>query len=124
LIIVLALVLAAPASTAAKPKKVASEVDIDGWDSQPPDFEFTFVGNVYSKQPKCVRNREVTVFVASNPDPVGTATTDHTGEWRSAPDTLVAGGTYEAHVAKKKVRKRGKKLVCTADTSPGLFLAP
>jgi hypothetical protein len=125
LAIVLVLGLTVGASHAAKPKKVASEVDIDGYDFQPPSFEFTFIGNVYSKKPKCVRNRVVTVFDTDGgqAEPVGTTTTDHTGDWRLDPDPLTPGN-YQAQVARKRVGKPGKRLVCKVDTSPTFFLAP
>lgn len=120
LALVLVLGLTVGASHAAKPKKVASEVDIDGRDNQPPTFDAELVGNVYSKQPKCVRNREVTVFREGDSEPIGTATTDRTGDWRVTPDPDF--GTFEARVAKKQVRKRGKKIVCKKDTSPTFVL--
>jgi hypothetical protein len=109
----------------AKLKRVASEVDIDGYDVQPPDFEFTLVGNVYSKKPKCVRNRVVTVFDTDGgqAEPVGTTTTDRTGDWRLVPDPLTPGN-YEAQVARKRVGKPGKKLVCNGDLSPTFVLTP
>jgi hypothetical protein len=111
--------LAAGTAHAAKAKKVASEVDIDGVDQPPPDFLVTFVGNVYAKKAKCVRNRTVTIYYTEGGvhEFVGTATTDRTGDWQLTPDSTPAGD-YEAEVAKKKRKKRGKKLVCKADESP------
>jgi hypothetical protein len=117
---VLMLGIAAPSGQAAKSKKVASHVDIDGRDQQPPDFDTDLVGNVYSKQPKCVRNREVTIFREGDSEPVGTVTTDRTGDWRVTVDPNF--GSFEARVAKKQVRKRGKKIVCKKDTSPTFVL--
>jgi hypothetical protein len=120
LALVLVLGFAAPSTQAAKPKKVASKVDIDGRDQQPPDFDTELVGNVYSKQPKCVRNREVTIFREGDSEPVGTVTTDRTGDWRVTVDPNF--GSFEARVAKRKVRKRGQKIVCKKDTSPTFVL--
>jgi hypothetical protein len=119
----LALGFAVPSSHAVKPKKVASEVDIDGWDFPPPDFDFTFVGNVYAKKAKCVRNRTVTVFRVADDEPVGTTTTDATGDWRLVPSSLNVT-TYEARVTKKRTGKPGKKLVCKADASPTFIVPP
>jgi hypothetical protein len=114
--IVLVLGLAVGSSQAAKAKKVASSVDIDGFANEP---EFSFVGNVYAKKAKCVRNREVTVFFTDEGahDPVGTTTTDQTGDWVFPAETLEIGD-YEAEVAKKRVGKGEKKLVCKAGVSP------
>jgi hypothetical protein len=120
LAIVLVLGLTVGVGHAAKPKKVASEVDIDGRDQQAPDFDTELVGNVYSKQPKCVRNREVTIFREGDSEPVGTVMTDRTGDWRVTVDPNF--GSFEARVAKKQVRKRGKTIVCKKDTSPTFVL--
>jgi hypothetical protein len=116
--------LAVPTTQAAKPKKIASEVDIDGFHQFPPNFDFTFVGNVYAKKPKCVRNRSVTVFYTEGGahELVGTATTDETGDWGLA--DLVGSGDYEAEVSKRTVKKGDKKLVCRADVSPTYVLPP
>jgi hypothetical protein len=124
LAIVLSFGLAAGPAHAAKAKKVASEVDIDGVVQRAPNFFVTFVGNVYAKKPKCVRNRVVTIYYTEGGDRefVGTATTDATGDWELAPDST-PGGDYEAEVAKRKVRKGGKKIVCKADVSPTWFWA-
>ena len=121
LAIVLTLGLAVPASQAAKAKKVATEVDIDGFRPTP----FTFVGNAYAKKPKCVRNRSVTVFrtEGGTHDLAGTATTDETGDWQLTPD-VVGSGDYEVEVAKKKIKKHGKRLVCKADVSTYVLPPP
>jgi hypothetical protein len=121
----LTLAFAAAPTNAAEKKKVASEVDIDGWDYQPPLYEINIIGNVYSKRPKCVRNRSVTLFLGGvGGEAVGSTTTDSTGDWRTVPEALVAGGEYQAEVAKKRVRKQDKKIVCQADTSPTFILPP
>jgi hypothetical protein len=122
--LVLSLGLAAGTTHAAKAKKVASEVDIDGINQQPPGFEVTFVGNVYAKKVKCVRNRTVTIYYTEGGvhELVGTATTDATGDWQLDPDSSPSGN-YEAEVARKKLKKRGKKLVCKPDVSPSWFWA-
>jgi hypothetical protein len=122
--LVLSLGLAAGTAHAAKAKKVSSEVDIDGINQPPPDFEVTFVGNVYAKKAKCVRNRTVTIYYTEGGkrELVGTATTDATGDWQLDPDSTPSGN-YEAEVARKKVKKRGKKLVCKSDVSPSWFWA-
>jgi hypothetical protein len=123
-IMVLALGLAVGTTHAAKAKKVASEADFYGIDFPPPDQQLQFVGNVYAKKAKCVRNRSVTVFYTEGGlhDPIATVTTDETGDWRFHPDSSPVG-TYVAEVAKKKVGKKGKKLVCKADASPSFFWA-
>jgi hypothetical protein len=122
LAIVLTLGLGLPASQAAKTKKVASEVDIDGFRPGPPAF--TFVGNVYAKKPKCVRNRTVTVFrtEGGTHELVGTSTSDETGDWELADSA--GSGDYEVEVAKRKVKKGDKKLICKADVSPTYVLPP
>jgi hypothetical protein len=118
LAVVFALGLAAGTTHAAKAQKVSSEVDIDGIVFKPPDFDLTFVGTVYAKKPKCVRNRAVTIYYTEGGvhEFVGTATTDETGDWELVPDSAPIG-TYAAEVARKKVKKGGKKLVCKADGS-------
>jgi hypothetical protein len=124
-VMVLALGLAAGTTHAAKAKKVASEVDFYGVD-MPPGHQVQFVGNVYAKKPKCVRNRSVTIFFTAKAETIrksiGTVTTDKTGDWRIEPETSPVG-TYEAEVAKKKVKKHGKKLVCKPDISASFFWA-
>jgi poly(3-hydroxybutyrate) depolymerase len=122
--VALSLGLAAGTTHAAKAKKVASQVDIDGINQPPPDFHVTFVGNVYSKKAKCVRNREVTIYYTEGGghELVGTATTDATGDWQLDPDSTPSGN-YEAEVARKRVKKAGKKLVCKAAVSPSWYWA-
>ena len=79
------------------------------------------MGNVYAKKPKCVRNREVTLFYTEGGvhQSVGATTTDNTGDWalRPEPEEL---GAYRPEVAKKKVGKGDKKLVCKAAISATL----
>jgi hypothetical protein len=127
LAIVLMLGLAVTASQASKTKtkKVNSEVDIDAWYFPPPDYDFSFIGNVYSKKAKCVPNRTVTVFFTGGGghELVGTTTTDSTGDWQLFEDSPSIGD-HEAEVEKKKINRRGKKLVCKADVSPTFFLPP
>jgi hypothetical protein len=124
LAVALSVGLAAGTAHAAKAKKVVSEVDIDGIDQPPPEFLVTFVGNVYAKKAKCVRNRTVTVYYteAGVHELLGTATTDATGDWQFEPDTSPVG-TYEAEVSRKKVKKRGKKIVCKPAASPAWYWA-
>jgi hypothetical protein len=121
LAIVLTLGLTAGTTHAAKAKRVATEVDIDGFRFTP----FTFFGNAYSKKPKCVRDRSVTVFRTEGGahDLAGTATTDETGDWQLSPD-VVGSGDYEVEVAKKKIKKHGKRLVCKADVSTYVLPPP
>lgn len=124
LAVVLSLGLAAGTAHAAKAKKVVSEVDIDGWHQAPPEFLVTFVGNVYAKKAKCVRNRQVSIYYTEGGvhEFVGTTTTDRTGDWRLTPDSTPSGD-YEAEVARKKVKKGGKKLVCKSAVSPTWYWA-
>jgi hypothetical protein len=119
--LVLSLGLAAGTTHAAKAKKVASEVDMDGIVQEP---LLNFVGNVYAKEAKCVRNRTVTIYHTEGGahEFIGIATTDETGDWKLEPE-MTPAGDYEAEVAKKKVRKKGKKLVCKADVSPTWYWA-
>jgi hypothetical protein len=123
---ILTLGLVAGTTHAAKPKKVPSEVDFYGIDFPPPDMQLQFVGNVYAKKAKCVRNRSVTIFGTpkgeTTREAIATTTTDKTGDWRIHPDPSPVG-TYEAEVAKKKVKKNGKKLICKPDISPSFFWA-
>lgn len=109
---------------AAKAKKVKSEADIDGIIQRPPEFDVTFVGNVYAKKPKCVRNRVVSIYYTEGGvhEFLGTTTTDRTGDWEFVPDDSPVGD-YGAEVAKRKVGKRKKKLVCKADVSPAWYWA-
>jgi hypothetical protein len=121
LMVLLASGVAGGSAHAAKAKKVSSEVDIDGYYFPPPNFDFAFLGNVYSKKPKCVRNRTVTISFTqkgeTSPELLGTTTTDKTGDWTfdvaSSPT-----GDYVAEVAKRRVGKKGKRFVCKADVSP------
>jgi hypothetical protein len=123
LVSLLALGVASGTTQAAKTKKVASEVDIDGVDQQ---GQVTFIGNVYAKKAKCVPNRTVTILFTEDggttPEPVGTVTSDATGDWRFVPDSSPPGD-YQAEVAKKKFKKHGKKLVCKPDISPSFIWA-
>jgi hypothetical protein len=55
---------------------------------------------------------------------IGTATTDHTGDWAvDRGDLKIAGGGYEAELDKRKIKKGDKKIVCKADVSPIFVLA-
>jgi hypothetical protein len=125
LAIVLTLGLAVTASQAAKAKKVDSEVEVDGWKFPPPNFDFTLVGDVYSKKNKCEKGRAITVYAYDQPtdEPVevGTATTDRTGDWELEPIDPGANNYHSASVARKKIGHGDKKLICKADESPLLL---
>jgi hypothetical protein len=120
--IALVAVLAAAGIADAKAKKVVSEVEIDAFSVQPPDFDFFFVGDVHSNKPKCEKSRTVTVsYVGPNPGfEVGTTTTDKTGDWALHPE-LTDQGYYAAAVERKKIKKGDKKLVCKTDVSPEFY---
>lgn len=109
----------APTTVGAKAKRIASEVEIDAFDVPPPDFDFTFVGDVHSKKSKCERNREVSVFFTEGGanDFVGSTTTDHTGDWELVHESVNDASEYTAEVARKKTGKRGNRLICKADSS-------
>jgi hypothetical protein len=121
LAIVLTLGLAVSASQAAKPKKVATEAEIEFVDAEPSGT--TFKGDISSRKPKCEKGRDVTViYTGSFPgvdDPVGTATTDRTGDWiLSRPNTGLAVGTYVIDVDRRKIKMGDKQIICKATTSP------
>jgi hypothetical protein len=124
LAVTLTLGLGVGTADAAKAKRVSSEVDIDGYNSPPPTYEFRFVGNVYSKKAKCVPNRSVSLFLVNGGahELVGSGTTDETGDWAIKPENLLAGGEYRAEVEKRKRKKGDKKLICKADVSPVFFI--
>jgi hypothetical protein len=123
LAIVLTLGLAVSASQAAKAKKVASEVEVDGY-YPPPDYEFAFVGDVFARQNKCERNRTVTLYYdeSGKAENVGVDVTDRTGDWTIAPNLIGSDDPFYAVVDRKVVRKGDKKIVCKADTSPRVFV--
>jgi hypothetical protein len=114
--------LAAAGIADAKAKKVVSEVEIDAYNVQPPDFTFFFVGDVHSNKPKCEKSRTVTVsYVGPNPGyELGTTITDHTGDWALHPE-VTSQGYYVAEVERKKIKKGDKKLVCKAAISPEFY---
>jgi hypothetical protein len=130
LAIVLSLGLAVSAGYGAKGKKIASEVEVDGWyyDS---DGAFIAAGDVHSRKPKCEKGRRVTVFRSDAPfdEPpaegegveVGEVTTDKTGDWEFnvEPKGGITPNWLTASVARKKVTTgSGKKLTCKADKAP------
>jgi hypothetical protein len=106
----------------AKAKKVISEVEIDAFSVQPPDFDFFFVGDVHSNKPKCEKGRTVNVSYVGPAPPfdIGTTTTDRTGDWELHPE-LTGQGDYVAVVDRKKIKKGEKKIVCKAATSPEFY---
>jgi hypothetical protein len=115
--------LAAPASHAAKAKRVTSEVEISGWQygSEAP-FEFRYVGDVHSKKPKCERARVVRIYetTGGTRDLVGTATTDRTGDWELLDPDPDGNSSFVAEVVRKKINRRGKDLVCKPAESSAL----
>jgi hypothetical protein len=130
LAIVLTFGLAVSASQAAKTKKVASLIEIEGT-----EFVFkgtgsaTFFGDVHSEKNKCERGREVTLRNTEPPPGVpevqGTVNTDHTGDWElEVPLDDLSGGPYVAEVARKKIKRDDWKLVCKAAASGPLVLEP
>jgi hypothetical protein len=126
LAIVLTLGLAVPASQAAKSKKVASEVEVEGWHYPPPDYDWTLVGDVHAKKNKCEKGRTVTILgLDSETDDgsaQGTVTTDETGDWEFNLSEVDFTAYHAAEVERKKITKaNGKKIVCKADRSPALF---
>jgi hypothetical protein len=134
LAIVLSLGLAVSAGYGAKVKRVASEVEVDGWRYDSDDFDFVAVGDVHSNKSKCEKGRTVTVIRNDGPfdelppegegDAVGEVKTDATGDWEFTIETN-GGDTpnfMTATVARKKVTTRGgKKLICKADKAPPLL---
>ena len=70
----------------------------------------TFSGNVRSKNPDCVKDREVKVVRkggAPNPGPIGTTTVNSSGKWTlNEPDALE--GTYRAKTNKAPGCKTGR----------------
>jgi hypothetical protein len=129
LALVLSLGVAVSAGHAAQSKKVASDVEVDGFYLTLPDmtFLFTVFGDVHSNKPKCERRRSVTVYGSNDPPEegegefvLGSATTDKTGDW----ELFLGDGTpnyTSASVARRKVTtKSGKKLICKADGAPPL----
>jgi hypothetical protein len=121
LAIVLTLGLAVSASQAAKAKRFATEAEIEFIDAEPSGT--TFKGDISSRKPKCEQGRDVTVtYTGSFPgvdDPVGKATTDHTGDWiLTRSNSGLAVGTYVIEVKRRKIRKGDRKIVCKAATSP------
>jgi hypothetical protein len=125
--LVLAVAAAAPA-TAAKSLRVASEVEVAGANYGEIDAPSNFIaGDVHSKKPKCERNREVTVFFTDgdNRELVDTARTDRTGDWViETEDAFNAGLEWDAVVARKKISRPGKDIVCKGDQSPLQTIEP
>ncbi len=121
--------IAAPATEAAKSKRFASEVEVSGanFGNEPP-FEQRVVGDVHSKKPKCERNREVSLYITPSGgerELVGTATTDRTGDWEVLTNSAFSGdASFDATVTRLKLSRPGKDIVCKADESPPLVIAP
>lgn len=118
----LVLALAAGTTQAAKAKKVETQVEIElarytGMGTA------LFLGDVHSRKSKCERAREVTLVHMT----VGAAAatrTDGTGDWELTPSMSEAPeGFYTAEVARKKIKKGDKKIVCKAATSNEVALA-
>jgi hypothetical protein len=125
--LVLAVAAAAPA-TAAKSVRVASEVEVAGahYGHQEPFSNF-IAGDVHSKKPKCERNREVSVFFTDggNRELVDTASTDRTGDWEvETDDAFNPGLEWDAVVARKKISRPGKDIICKGDQSPPQVIEP
>jgi hypothetical protein len=123
LAIALSLGLAVGASQAAKPKKVKTQAEIEGFRVFPGPRGELF-GDVHSKKSKCEKGRRVTLRA-----PIesfgGTVTTDATGDWvyDTGPSAPPAGN-YFIEVARKRVGSGDKKLICKAAMSPEEFIAP
>jgi hypothetical protein len=122
------LVLIVPATEAAKTKRHASEVEIAGahYGHQEP-FGNYIAGDVHSKKPKCERNREVSLYLTPSGEGrqrIGTVTTDRTGDWELATDEAFSNDAFDATVARKKIQRPGKDIVCKADESPSLVIDP
>jgi hypothetical protein len=106
---------------AAKAKKLATKIEIEGFEF-PGGPVLRFFGDVHSPKNKCERNREVTLRNTGPPkgssEEVGTVTTDHTGDWEvDVGFEDLTAGPYIANVARKKIKKGDKKIVCKAATS-------
>jgi hypothetical protein len=113
----------APVGEAAKAKKVATEIEIEG---VRPNFSvntYTFVGDVHAAKTKCEKRRSVTLRYAG-PDPafdVDEVKTDRTGDFEiTASTTELEGGDYVAVVDRRKLKQGDRKLTCRAATSEPL----
>ena len=120
--------IAAPAVAATQPKKVASEVEVAGFNfgtSAP--YNGRFVGDVHSNQARCERNRKVRLYHTSGGERqvVGTDRTDRTGDWVVIlEDKFVQDDPFDATVARRKIERPGRDIVCKADESPPLVYDP
>jgi hypothetical protein len=119
--------LATPGWTA-KGKKVKSEVELEGYreaDSPPREI---YIGDVHAKKNKCERDRHVTVYYdteagpGENFVPVGTDTTDRTGDFEVVLELIGDDDPYYATVDKRRIGSGDKKLVCKADESPEILI--
>jgi hypothetical protein len=124
LAIVLTLGVVVTASQAAKTKKVATEGEVEGF--RYPGGELEFYGDVHSRKSKCEKGREVTLLY-HGPQPVddpvvGTDVTDGTGDWEVRSPEFALEGNYAVEVARKKVGRGDKKLVCKATVSPDTLI--
>ena len=131
LAIVLSLGLAAAVGYGAQTKKVATQVEVEGWYFDDDDNDMVMVGDVHSRQRKCEKARRVTVLRYDGPfqpppaegegDEVDTVTTDRTGDWKLTIETN-GGDTPNyvgATVTRKTVTTRsGQRLTCKADKAP------
>jgi hypothetical protein len=125
LAIVLTLGLAVSGSQAAKPKKVKTQAEIEGLRFFP-GGGLEFFGDVHSKKSKCEKGRRVTLYAPPPNSPVvGTDTTDATGDWVYDPGpAAIDSGNYVLEVARKRVGRGEKQLICKAATSPEMFIGP
>jgi hypothetical protein len=117
----LVLALAAGTTQAAKAKKVETQVEIEL--ARYTGNTALFLGDVHSRKSKCERAREVTL-VHGTAGAVATTRTDGTGDWELTPSSSEAPeGFYTAEVARKKIKKGEKKIICKAATSNEVALA-
>jgi hypothetical protein len=121
LLAALTVALVAGAAQAAKPKKLGSLIEIELT-----EFGFKgsgsaeFFGDVHSSKNKCERNREVTVRNAE--EQLGTVRTDRTGDWELALPMPPGPDPYVAEVARRKIKKGEKTIVCKAAESAPVFI--
>jgi hypothetical protein len=102
-----------------KAKRVTTEAELEGFRTTTPG-EYEFFGDVHSLKTKCERGRDVTLVFTGTPgviDPVGTDTTDRTGDWEIDAVAVVPSGPYLVEVERKRVRRAGKRLVCKQTVS-------
>jgi hypothetical protein len=128
-ILVAALVplLAVGTGQAAEPKRFATVAEIEFATYIGGGAATRFIGDVHSQKPRCEKRRELTLIYRlpdGGDDAVASTTTDRTGDWAltlSPSDT--PDGEYVVKVARRKIKKAAKKIVCKGATSQEAVLA-